>query len=453
MYDPHLHLLIDDHEVLYRAGLTRFVEQPQRVSLEPVLKAEMPWEHEHISLWGSVLHNGAEFQMWYMAITPERRRGFDRICYATSSDGMNWTRGVFDRYSLPEAPRNNLVYRDEQQPQIRRSHPFTVIRDPLEPDPQRRYKFIAYMNDAEHNRGYSVGFSPDGIDWICAPRVHLPRGDRTAVGQDFVNGGFIMTSRGDHKGRDHQLGYPTKRDIAISRSPDLLEWTPGVRVFDGDDDDPPGTEFYGMPLFMWGNQWIGFLEYYDPLNEILNVQLATSREGDRWERACSRRTYFDVGSSDSWESAWVVFPPSPPIVVGDEMLLWYTGRPVAHRRPEGFPFGSAIGLARAPRDRFAGLRAGPDGGELTTDWIEIGGPRLLLNIGAAAGPLSVAVTGDDAQPIEGFDHSDCDLGIENGVDVEATWNGRNLASLVGRRVRLRIQITYATLYAYRFAGA
>ena len=39
MYDPHLHLLIDDHEVLYRAGLTRFVEQPQRVSLEPVLKA------------------------------------------------------------------------------------------------------------------------------------------------------------------------------------------------------------------------------------------------------------------------------------------------------------------------------------------------------------------------------------------------------------------------------
>ncbi|MDE2868365.1 MAG: hypothetical protein OXN91_06960, partial [Chloroflexota bacterium] len=148
MYDPHLHLLIDDHEVLYRSGLTRFVEQPQRVAREPVLEAEMPWEHDHVSLWGSVLHNGSEFQMWYLVIPPERRRGYDLICYATSSDGVNWTRGDFDRYPLPEAPRNNLVYRDEQLPRIRRSHPFTVIRDPLEPDPQRRYKFIGYMNDA-----------------------------------------------------------------------------------------------------------------------------------------------------------------------------------------------------------------------------------------------------------------------------------------------------------------
>ncbi len=453
MYNPHLHLLIDDHEVLYRAGLTRFVEQPQRVSLEPVLKPEMPWEHGHVSLWGSVLHDGSDFQMWYLAIPPERRRGYDRICYATSSDGVNWTRGDFDRYPLPEAPRNNLVYRDEQLPRIHRSHPFTVIRDLLEPDPQRRYKFVGYMNDADHNRGYSVGFSPDGIDWTCAPRVLLPRGDRTAVGQDFVNGGFVMTSRGDNRGRDREAGHMTRRDIAVSRSPDLLDWTPGVRVFEGDDDDPPGTEFYGMPLFMWGNQWIGFLEYYDPRNEVLNVQLTTSRDGDRWERACSRRTYFDVGSSDSWESTWVVFPPSPPIVVGDEMLLWYTGRPLAHRRLPELTFASSIGLARAPRDRFAGLRAGPDGGELTTDWVEVGGPRLLLNIGAAAGSLSVAVTGDDAQPIAGFDHSDCDLGIENGVDVEATWNGRDLAALVGRSVRLHIRITYATLYAYRFVDA
>ncbi|MYD95689.1 MAG: hypothetical protein F4Y02_18845, partial [Chloroflexi bacterium] len=77
MYDPHLHLLVDDHEVLYRSGLTRFVEQPQRVSLEPVLTADVPWEHDHVSLWGSVVHNGDEFQMWYLVIPPERRRGYD----------------------------------------------------------------------------------------------------------------------------------------------------------------------------------------------------------------------------------------------------------------------------------------------------------------------------------------------------------------------------------------
>ena len=42
MYDPHLHLLIDDGEIDYRRGLTRFIESPQRLCLEPVLRPEEP---------------------------------------------------------------------------------------------------------------------------------------------------------------------------------------------------------------------------------------------------------------------------------------------------------------------------------------------------------------------------------------------------------------------------
>ena len=325
-----------------------------------------------------------------------------------------------------------------------------MLIDPLEADPTRRYKLVAFFIDHEDNRGYVVAFSPDGINWNPAPdRVHLPRGDRTCVMQDFQRGGFAMTTRHDHALRDRTAGHAFRRDIAISRSDDLLNWTPSSVIVDADHDDPPATEFYGMPFFNWGNQYIGLLEYYDPINEILNVQLTSSRDGIRWERALSRQTYFDVGPSDAWDSTWVAFGMSPPSVRGDEMLLWYSGRPMAHRHPR-IPRGS-IGIARAPRDRFAGLRAGPDGGELTTDWIEVGGPRLLLNIGAANGPVSVAVTGADASAIPGYAHDDCDAEIAQGVDVPVTWNGRNLQALLGQRVRLHIKITYATLYAYRFA--
>ena len=267
--------------------------------------------------------------------------------------------------------------------------------------------------------------------------------------QDFQRGGFAMTSRRDHAARDGSAGHARRRDIALSRSDDILDWTPATVIVDADDDDPPATEFYGMPFFNWGNQYIGLLEYYDPINEILNVQLSTSRDGIRWERAVSRQTYFDVGPSDAWDSTWVAFGMSPPQVRGDEMLLWYSGRPMAHRH-ERLNIG-AIGIARAPRDRFAGLRAGPDGGELTTEWIQVGGPSLLLNIGAANGPVSVAVTGDDANPIPGYAHTDCDAQISDGVDVPVTWNGQDLQPLLGQRVRLHLKLTYATLYAYRFA--
>jgi hypothetical protein len=451
MHDPHLHLLIDDHEVTYRTNLTRFIERPERLSREPVLRPEMPWEGRAVSLWGSVVHDGEQFQMWYLGTTEPRGRMHSAVCYATSPDGFNWTRGDFDLYPHPSAQRNNIVFRDEREPEIMRTHPFTVILDREDGDSERRYKLIGYMNDAERTRGYTIGFSPDGIHWSYPPRVHVPRGDRTTVMQDFIRGGFVMASRGDQRDRDRDAGHLLKRDIALSRSPDCLEWTPGVRVFTADDDDLPATEFYGMPMFVWGNQYIGLLEYYDPLNEILNVQLTTSRDGDHWERAVSRQTWFDVGPSDSWESTWVAFGFNPPHVQGDDMLFWYTGRPVAHGRSDKAPLRGSIGIARAPRDRFAGLRAGPGGGELTTDWVEVGGPRLLLNIGAANGPLSVSVTGEDARPIDGFGHADCDLDIAEGVDVAASWNGRDLAPLVGQRVRLQIKITYATLYAYRFA--
>ena len=89
---------------------------------------------------------------------------------------------------------------------------------------------------------------------------------------------------------------------------------------------------------------------------------------------------------------------------------------------------------------------------LTTTEVTVGGPRLLLNIGAAAGPVSVAILGETA-PIAGFGHDDWDRRVESGVDVPVTWGGRDLGTLAGRRVRLNFQITYATLFAYRFAAS
>ncbi len=453
MFDPHLHLLIDDDEIAYRRDLTRFVEQPQRLALEPVLKPERPWEGRGVSVWGSIYLEDDIYRMWYLGSGGGRGRYATSVCYATSPDGVNWTRGEFDHVSHPTGTPNNLVFRDEGEPEATHTHPFSVLIDPLDPDPERRHKLIAYFVTVTRERGYMLSTSADGIHWGAAQRVLLPRGDRTSVLQDFKRGGFIMATRGDNRGRDRQAGHAPKRDIAVSRSDDLLTWTPTTRVFEADDDDPAGTEFYGMPMFCWGNQYVGLLEPYDKPNEILNVQLATSRDGDHWQRACSRRTYFDVGASDAWDSSWVAFAMSPPVVRGDEMLFWYAGRPTAHRRLGDRPLTSSIGIARAPRDRFAGLRAGPDGGELTTDWIEVGGPRLLLNIGAANGPVSVAITGDDATAIDGYGHADCDADISGGVDVPVTWRGKDLSALVGQRVRLHLTITYATVYAYRFTSA
>ena len=444
--------MVDDHEILYRRNLTRLIERPVRVQQGPILRPEHPWEGDGVHLWGSVYREADLYRMWYLGISRGHAKLESSICLATSSDGLTWTRALANQWPFDGQRPTNIVIRDHRDPQLKGMHPFTVIKDPLDPDPARRYKFLSWITVARRKHGYMTAYSADGVQWTLGPRQVIPRGDRTSVMQDFIRGGFVMASRGDHRSRDRLAGHRPKRDVAVSRSLDFEHWSSGIRIIEADDDDPPDLEFYGMPMFVWGNQYLGLLEAYDPVNELLNVQLATSRDGDTWERACSRRTYFDVGSSDRWDSTWVAFGMTPPVVVGDEMLFWYTGRPMAHRRPKRNGLVSAIGAARAPRDRFAGLRAGPDGGELTSDWVEIGGPRLLMNIGAASNAVSIAVTGQEGQPLEGFGHDECDLAIANGVDVEATWRGRNVASLVGHRTRLHIHIRYGTLYAYRFAS-
>ena len=65
LYDPGLHLFIDDADVQDHPGFTRMVQRPDRLP-EPVLRGDQPWEGA-VQLWGSVLYDEADglFKMWY----------------------------------------------------------------------------------------------------------------------------------------------------------------------------------------------------------------------------------------------------------------------------------------------------------------------------------------------------------------------------------------------------
>ena len=57
LYDPGLHLFLDDEEVQDHPGFTRKVQHPQRAQENPVLSPDRPWEGEAVQAWGSVLHD------------------------------------------------------------------------------------------------------------------------------------------------------------------------------------------------------------------------------------------------------------------------------------------------------------------------------------------------------------------------------------------------------------
>ena len=65
-------LLVDDHDILYRAGTRRVLEKPVRHAKNPLITEDKPWE---IAIaWTSVHRDKAtgKYQLWYQAYAGKR---------------------------------------------------------------------------------------------------------------------------------------------------------------------------------------------------------------------------------------------------------------------------------------------------------------------------------------------------------------------------------------------
>ena len=135
-----------------------------------------PWEGYRTQAWGSVIQEpDGLIRCWYFS-TPARKPGEDDVggyCYAESRDGIHFEkpnlsvaefRGSKDNNIwYPMSPdgknvieqalaraRKGLTALDEQEEPIgvvNNMDGLTVVRDDDDPDPQRRYKLIANMQD------------------------------------------------------------------------------------------------------------------------------------------------------------------------------------------------------------------------------------------------------------------------------------------------------------------
>ena len=482
--DPGLHLFVDDAEIQDRPGFIRKVQSPQRLS-DPVLEPDRPWEGRAVQLWGSVLYDGEEgrFKMWYYSINEAlyKRTGTGHfICYATSKDGVVWDKPELGAVPCEGSRANNIVYPPPEVPQKWGMDPWGVVLDPGERDPARRYKMGMYQQRPEGDspetadmdvaqrhqvrktlfaqmrdqHGMYAAFSPDGIHWTAGADICVPRGgDAGTLVYDPMQRRYIATTRRYNTLTDHfALEWKEYRRVAaMSTSRDFVEWTPLQTVLKPDDLDEPRDQIYVMTPFVYGNQYLGFVGMLHSATELGPVQLASARELEHWQRVGRREEFFPVGGPGSWDGAWATMSANPPVLVGNTLYMWYSGRPQAHGTAGLFT--SSIGLATLRKDGFAALRCGIRGGALMSEPVTVTGSKLFLNATCLFGRVRVRVIDDFAAP-EGYDLDLCN-GLENTdrTGCPITWgaDGKDLTPFVGRQVRLHIEADNATsLYSYRF---
>ena len=465
-------LFLDDYLIDETRNVARTLNQPAKYVGNPVMIPLYPWEG-WVELYGTVVRDpdSGQFRMWYLGqggmgirqmsagghYSPWPPDGWDgtnllfTTCYATSADGIFWERPNLGLVEYEGSKDNNIV--------LSNASGANVIEDTRDPDPARLYKSLFFESrdpDGVPNMGdgVSVAFSPDGLRWTKYdgnPVITRSSDSHSLLGWDHLHGKYVSYCRPSvHEGNK-------TRRIGRSVSDDFENWTVPEEVIVPDDDDPPGMEFYGMPVFKYEGLYIGQLwAYQTPPEErqirfagSIDVQLAASRDGVAWERLGGRKPFIPNGPPGSIDQ-WEVMTALAPVVMGDELWFYHCATASEH----GFTGRSGqICLAKLRLDGFVSVDATDEMGTLVTKPFRCEGGILRINASARGGMVGIAVLDESGIQYPGYSRPECALFDGDATGHHVTWREKlSLEELKGRTIRLKLYLRNASLYAFAVGG-
>ena len=460
-------LFIDDHGVDTIENLTRTLHQPSKKGavIRPPL-GEKAMQTRSTPHWNEELGRFRVLAVgkWY-----------------ESPDGLHWTRDDTPTLKEERTPWGHVLY------------------EPSDPDPQRRYKGLA-MHVVNEETGLEVKdssemvdpegkpwpekkfkrfldfmVSGDGVNWSQLD-CSLSSSDEQNMSYDPLGKQYIVSlKRGGTYGRSH----------AITTSSDFESWSDPVLAIQADDLDQelgrlhieeylktsnadylkpfPNTpawhwqnvDIYNVGVFRYEGIFLALPAIYHAKGarwtshclRFTHIQLWSSRALNNWERVANRQAFipWSPGGSGAYDLNKNM-PPSCPLVRGDELWFYYSGRKEYSIYPVPDLDGAAVCLAVLRRDGFVSLDADSEEGRVTTEPFNVPTDKLWLNANAAKGQLRVEVVniGTDetvavSVPIE-----------EDARRVEVQWQDGNFSAHTGKPVRLRFTLRNAELYSYWF---
>ena len=269
------------------------------------------WDDSSIA-YPSLLFDGTEYKMWYAG----RHEDIDRIGYATSPDGIVWTK-------YPGNPVLDIGPSGSWDDKWIRSN--CVIFNGTE------YKMWFAGYGGNHNQiGYAS--SPDGIVWT--KYAYNPVLDRGASGswEDGGNYGPGVLFDGTeyrmwYSGQDGSRGH---QRIGYASSPDGIVWTKylGNPVLNIGPSGSWDDKYMGGPSILFnGVEYEMFYGGYDGSN--YRIGYASSPDGIVWTKYAGNPV-LDLGPSDSWDDRCAGYHNSV-LYDGMSYKIWYHGKGTYYR--------------------------------------------------------------------------------------------------------------------------
>ena len=457
-------LFLDDYLITSAENSVRHLIKPTPHPENPLLAGDRPWENGMLA-FPSVRYVDGEFRMWYLAtglVQPSREgrvpytdSGF--ICYATSTDGIHWTKPTLGHIEFRGSRENNIVMRHDG------SHfdSFSVFHHPGQQYP---FKMLAYQGRWPYRE---EAIKAKGYKFLIKEHGHFPYQSQDGIHWEYIQEepeqvwGWDRSSVGYDPGRKKYLGfwktsYKGVRSRKYAESDDLVNWTTArtsltPEWIDNSDSsvDPAGTQFYGMYAFNYGSQYVGLLEILDDLTNRMHFQLISSRDLQKWNRMSAPERFINHGKQDSWNSGIMMMANTPPVLYDDNLWFYYDGADFDHSGGDRRGKTRQIGVSTLPENRFVALRPDDRSQEavITTVPLQLSGTHVHVNASAENGVVQVEILDKNGDVIEGMDRQQCKgLVASNALDFAVTFEGGQ--SLPKSPVRLRFVLFEAELYAF-----
>jgi hypothetical protein len=423
-----LELFVDDHLISSMDGdVSRQLVQPE--PQEVVFETGEPWEG-NTSGYYTVFQDGDVYRMIYRGWRHDEKMKAahkEVTCYAESKDGIHWMKPKLGLFEWNGSKENNIVWLGPG------THNFTAFRD-TNPAAPAEEKYKAFGGVGSFGGGLVPFTSPDCIHWTQGQEKPVI----TNGAFDSQNLAFWDTDRSEYRAYWRYFGNGV-RAIRTATSKDFIHWNKEADLTYA--EGTPNEHLYTNAIqkyFRAPHLFIGFPTRFEPKSQQVEPILMTSRDGVLFERYAEavipRTAPQDRNHNRSNYMVWGMFQlpgkPNEISVYGTEN--YYESTPGRVRR-----FVYRV-------DGFVALRAGVDGGQMTTKPLRHKGQQLLLNyVVNAGGALTVEVLNDAGRVIGKSKTLSGDA-----VDAAVAWEQK--PTLGQGTVQLRFTISNAAVYSMQF---
>ena len=450
------HLVLDSRIIESTKNAKLTIGEVRKEKSNPLFVEDRTWEPRYDNMYPNVIYDEEEnlYKCWYCPFivdqrttetNPDRRKPSltpymnarpagreEAMLYATSADGINWTKPNLGIVNFNGNSNNNIVSRGLSGA--------GVIKDELEKLPGRRYKAFYCSNS-----GYKMRYSSDGLNW--GDEVSLP-----GVGESDCHANMIWSPElkkyvGILRHYD-PIPVTGNRKIARTESIDSVTWTKSETIIEG----TPQDQLHDMVIFRDGGVYLGLLGCMNyPSKETRNgvrqhIELAWSPDSYKWHRINPGTPFISNSKSNNNEYGkmpydWGCVFPSAPVFVDDEIRIYYGAS-------DWYFFDwrkGGLALATLDKNRWAGYEAVDDDSKaiVTTTPLKVDNN---IHITADVGKGGLIVVNVLDQKGEILVSSE---GIKNSCTEFKLNFGPQYNHLKGSKCRIQFIINRAKIYSFR----